>query len=65
MNNSFLKIPVFKIKVMRRKFNKIYFASNRTFIQNERNKLLDSKTRRDKEEHWQKAPCFHKKFYLT
>lgn len=52
MNTSFLKIPVFKIKVMRRNFNKIYFASNRTFIQNERNNLLDSKTRRDKEGHW-------------
>lgn len=51
MKTTLLKIPFFKIQVMRKELTKTCFAFNRPFIQKKKNKILDSKTGGDKEEH--------------
>lgn len=64
MRTPFLNISDFKTKFLRRELDKISSVFNRSFTQKQ-NRILNSKTRREKEEHWQKVPCFHQKFYIT
>lgn len=62
MKTPFLNISDFKF--LRRELDKIWFVLNISFTQ-KHNRILNSKTRRVKEEDWQKAPRFHQKFYIT